>query len=117
MVDEATDTSLKEQVSICLRHVSSDTLGLYETSNSTSKTLIILIKDALCRSGIDLTDCRGQTCDGAANMSGQLSAMQARLTTDYPKAVYIHCFCHSLSASSALALLNVCGLERKYDWF
>ena len=30
IVDEATDISLKEQVSLCLRHVSSDTLESYE---------------------------------------------------------------------------------------
>ena len=35
--------------------------------------------------------------DGAASMSGELSGVQARITAHYPKAVYIHCFCHSLN--------------------
>ena len=98
IVDEATDVSFKEQVSICIRYVSSDTLaihenfaGLYETGNTTAETLTLLIKDAMCRFGLYLSDCRGQAYDGAANMSGRLSGVQARISADYPKAVYIHC--------------------------
>ena len=104
IVDEATDVSFREQVSICLRHVSSNTLeiqeeftGLYETENTTAETLTILIKDAMCRYGLSLSDCRGQAYDGAANLSGRLSGVQARISREYPKALYIHCFCHSLN--------------------
>ena len=78
IVDEATDVSLKEQVSICIRYVSSDILaihetftGLYETGNTTAETLTLLIKDAMCRFGLDLSDCCGQAYDGAANMQYQ----------------------------------------------
>ena len=39
----------------------------------------------------------GKPMDGAANMSGRLSGVQARISADYPKALYIHCFCHSLN--------------------
>ena len=85
------------QVSICLRHVSADTLevhedfmGLYETDNTTSETLTLLVKDAMCRYSLSLTDCRGQAYDGAANLSGRLSGVQVRISKDYPKALYIH---------------------------
>ena len=105
ILDEATDVSFKEQVSICLRHVSADTLevqeefmGLYETDNTTSERLTLLVKDAMWRRyGLSLLDCRGQACDGAANLSGRLSGVQARISREYPKALYIHCFCHSLN--------------------
>ena len=80
IVDEATDISFKEKVSLCLRHVSSDTLeshedffGLFETGNTTAQTLTCLIKDALCRFGLDLCNCRGQAYDGASNIYEWLS--------------------------------------------
>ena len=95
ILDEATDVSFKEQVSICIRHVSANTLevcedftGLYETENTTSETLTILVKDAMCRYSLSLSDCRGQAYDGAANLSGRLSGVQARISREYPKALY-----------------------------
>ena len=102
IVDEATDVAFKEQVSICLRYMSDNTndihedfVGMYETGSTTAETLTLLIKDALCRFGLDLRNCCGQTYDGASNMSGRLSGVQARISAQYPKALYIHCFCHS----------------------
>ena len=99
LVDEATDCSFKEQVSICFRHVDVNTLevheefaGLYETDNTTAATLTTIIKDAICRLGLDLRDCRGQGYDGASNMSGKISGVQARISAEYPKAIFIHCF-------------------------
>ena len=99
IVDEATDVSFKEQVSLCLRYMSDDTngmhedfVGMHETGSTTAETLTLLIKDALCRFGLDLRNCRGQAYDGALNMSGRLSGVQG---AQYPKAIYIHCFCHS----------------------
>ena len=45
IVDEATDVSFKEQVSVCLRHISQDTLqahedfvGVYKTGSTTAET-------------------------------------------------------------------------------
>ena len=102
IVDEATDCSFKEQVSICFRHVDTNALevhkefvGLYETENTTADILTRIIKDVIYRLGLDLKDCRGQGYDGASNMSGRLSGVQARISAEYPKALYIHCFCHS----------------------
>ena len=30
-------------------------------------------------------------------MSGRISGVQANISSEYPKAIYIHCFCHSLN--------------------
>lgn len=56
--------------------------------------LTTIIKDVLCRSGLDLLHCLGQAYDGSSNMSGRISGVQARIN---PKAVFIHCVCHSLN--------------------
>ena len=104
LVNDATDCSFKEQVSICFRHVDVNTLevhqefaGLYETDNTTAATLTTIIKDAICRLGLDLRECRGQGYVGASNMSGRISGVQARISAEYPKAIFIHCFCQSLN--------------------
>ena len=104
IVDKATDVAFKEQVSICLRYMSDNTndihedfVGMYETGSTMAETLTLLIKDALCRFSLDLRNCRGQAYDGASNMSGRLSGVQERISAQYPKALYIHCFCHSLN--------------------
>ena len=47
-----------------------------------------------------MKDCMGQGYDGASNMSGRLSGVQARISAEYPKALYIHCFCHSLNLAA-----------------
>ena len=78
-MDEATDVSFKEQVSICIRHVSTDMdihedfLGLFETASTTAEVLTTIIKDALRRCGLDLLDCRGQAYDGSSSVSGRMS--------------------------------------------
>ena len=74
-----------------------DFVGMYETESTTTETLTLLIKDALSMFGFDLHNCHGQACDGASNMSGYLSGVQVRISAQYPKAIYIHCFCHSLN--------------------
>ena len=109
-------------MSICLRYVSSDTLethedfvGLYETENTTAETLTCLIKDAICRFGLDLHNCRGQAYDGAANMSGRLSGVQARISAQYPKAMYIHCFCHSLNLAVQDSSRNIALIRSTLD--
>ena len=67
------------------------------TKREIQQQKLCLIKDAICRFGLDFLNCRGQAYDGASNMSGRLSGVQARSSAQYPKAIYIHCFCHSLN--------------------
>ena len=62
--------------------VHEDFTGLYETENTASEALPVLVKDAMCRYSLD---CHGQAYDGAANLSGRLSGVQARVNTEYPK--------------------------------
>ena len=53
------------------------------------------------RFGLELRNCRGQAYDDASNMSGRLSGVQARISAQYPKAVYIHCFCLNLAVQDS----------------
>jgi hypothetical protein len=74
--------------------------------------------------GLDLSRLRGQGYDGAANMSGVYSGVQARLREIQPLATYVHCMAHNLN----LALNDSCNgvpdvanfydmLEKLYNFF
>lgn len=77
IVDETTDASHKEQVSICVRFVTERLtteelfLGLYSTETTTGNTLAELVQDALQRLQLPITGLRGQCYDGTSNMAGE----------------------------------------------
>ena len=37
--------------------------------------------------------------DGASNMSGHIKGVAARIRSEVPRALYIHCLCHRLNLS------------------
>ena len=46
---------------------------------------------------INIANCRGQSYDNAANMSGRYSGMQALIIKENPLAIFVPCFAHSLN--------------------
>ena len=103
IVDETTDVSTHEQVSISLRTVSDDFeiheefVGFYETSSTTAETLVTIIKDVLLRFQLPISKCRGQSYDGAAAMSGKHTGVAARILKEESRALNTHCLAHSLN--------------------
>lgn len=105
MADEYTDVSNKEQLTFCLRWVT-DTfevmekfLGFYEVRDTTSSTIVAVLKDILCRYQLDLNQCRGQCYDGASNMLGKHSGVAVQIRELQELALETHCHAHSLSLS------------------
>lgn len=105
IVDETTNASTKEQVSICLRSVSENLepveefVGLYQTASTTGATLSDIICVVLVRLALPTSMLRGQCYDGAANMCGAIKGVRSRIQQIQPKAIYVHCFAHSLNLS------------------
>jgi hypothetical protein len=103
LIDETSDISRLEQVSICIRYVDDkfeikeDFIGFYETTNTKSETLLSIIKDVLIRYQLDLNDMRGQCYDGANNMKGEISGLQTRIRELNPSALFVHCTAHRLN--------------------
>ena len=98
MVDEYTDLSNKEQVSICLRCVNSkefkvraDFIGLHEINNIHSTTIVQAITDALILLNLPISRCHGQTSDGASNMMRKKSGVAIEMIKLEPKALATHC--------------------------
>ena len=108
MADETTDASNREQVTIILRWVDDadfsvheEFVGLYTVPWTDSNALASIIKDALVRLNLPLSKATGQCYDGAANMSGIRNGIAAQLSKGEAKAVYIHCYGHSLNVAAA----------------
>ena len=117
MADEGTDVSNAEQLSFCVRsvddnlNVDEDFLGFYELDNIRSATLVKAIKDISLRCSLNLTDCRGQTYDGASNMMGTRSGVSTIITEEQPKAIATHYQGHSLSLA-VKSLTKECQILR-----
>lgn len=113
LVDETTDISCIEQMTLCVRCIDS-TFSIIEElflqfvplENVTGKGISMAIMKKLKDVGIDLNKMRGQGYDGAAAMSGNFNGVQAHIQAIYPKALYVHCAAHSLN----LAVSNSCDL-------
>ena len=97
------DISGIEQLAISLRWVAKDYLvyedviALAEVEQTDAATLTSTLRDALVRSGLQLSQCQGQAYDGASNMSGHLNGVASRIQKEQPNALYTHCVAHSLN--------------------
>jgi len=63
-----------------------------------------MICDVLLRLNLPTSMLRGQTYDGASNMTGKFNGTQALVAGKQPLAIYVHCLMHAsnLVAQSAL---------------
>ncbi|CAI0479229.1 unnamed protein product [Linum tenue] len=102
LVDEARDTSIKEQMAIVLRYVNDEgyvmerLLGIAHISDTKALTLKMEIESILVRNGLSLSRIRGQGYDGASNMSGEINGLKALILAENSSAYYVHCFAHQL---------------------
>ena len=100
--DGTTDTSGAEQFSCCLQFADSNLqtqnvfLGFYNPPDATSQSLFLCIKDIFTRFNLPLKNLQGYCFDGAANMSGLLNGVQAKLKAECPESLYVHCSNHAL---------------------
>ena len=103
IADETRDVGGLEQFAVSLRWVDKsysiyeDVIGLVQVDQTDGATLASTLKDVLIRCGLQLSCCRGQTYDGASNMSGHLSGVASRLKAEEPRAHYVHCVAHCLN--------------------
>ncbi len=117
MVDETTDISNKEQVVFCFRWVDQflntheEFLGHYCTGSTEASVIFSVIKDVMMRMNVSFMKIRGQCYDGATSKSGSRSGVATRIVREEPKAIYTHCYGHSLSLACSDTIKN-CTLMR-----
>ena len=111
IADEVTDVSNKEQLSLVVRYVDTDTLlvredliGFIECDTGiTGRSLADKITSSLQTYGLDVSKLRGQAYDGAGNMVGSVNGAAALISARHPLALYLHCA--SLPQSSCCEII------------
>ena len=117
-VDEATDVSTKEQLSMIVRldkgsEIIERQLGFVDVSSDrTATALSTVIKGKLIQHENIMDKLIGQTYDGASVMSGDLNGVQAQIQREYPFAHFVHCAAHRLNlvlcqAASSIAPVKI----------
>ena len=122
MCDECTDVNNKEQLVLCLRWVEDDKLevhedfiGMYVVPNIAADILFSTIKDVLIRLNLSFTRCRGQCYDGANNMRGAKNGMSKQIMDIESRALYTHCYGHSLNLAAGDAIKGCKVLQDTLD--
>jgi len=90
-------------------------LGFEETADTSASELENKILGSITKNGLDISKCRGQGYDGAANMSGVYSGVQARIREKEPLATYVHCAAHNLNLALNDAVKNIPEMKQFYD--
>ena len=110
MVDETTDISNKEQVVICFRWVDDklesheEFAGMYQVESTQATVLVGIIHDVLQRLDVSVIKIRGQCYDEAASMSGVRGGVATQIQKEEPRAVYTHCYGHTLNLACSDAV-------------
>ncbi len=106
MIDETTDTTNQEQVTVVIRRidehleVSEEFIGLYTVTTIGAASLFSVIKDTFLRLNLSMNKLRGQCYDGCSTMSGTRSGVAKRVQEEEPHAVFTHCYSHSLNLAA-----------------
>ena len=109
LVDEARDSSIKEQMALVIRYVNNNGeiierfLALVHVTDTTAKSLKEGIDSVFAKHALSLSRLRGQGYDGASNMRGEYNGLKTLILNENRSAKYIHCFAHQLQ----LVVVNV----------
>lgn len=122
IMDGTQDVAGVEQESFCIRYVDDDLnpheefVGLYEVTTTTGENLARVAIDVLQRLNLPLHGLRGQTYDGAANMSGKTGGVQAKIKEMQPLALYVHCGPHCVNLVTQTACNSSCVVTDALSW-
>ena len=130
IIDTTQDISKMDQLSQVFRYVTiqkdanevpekiilnESFLGFHKVTDQHGEQLSEEIINCIESHGLDLTKLCGQSYDGAANMSGVYSGVQARLKQRQPLALYIHCTAHNLNLTLNDSCNDVSEIRNFYD--
>ena len=109
--DEVT-ASNDEILSICIRYVNKENeicevfMEFIDLERITGECIGKAILKFYSDIGLDITECRGQCYDGAANMQSQKKGAAAFVLKESPTAIVTHCCSHNLNLSLAGSCKN-----------
>ena len=103
MCDEATDVKNVSQLIVCLRWVDENLnapdefIGLKDMPSTDADSIVTEHKDVLLRMRLKLEKCRGQCYDWSSTMSGAKSGVAVQIKNEESRALYTHCYAHSIN--------------------
>ncbi|XP_022160087.1 zinc finger MYM-type protein 1-like [Myzus persicae] len=114
LLDETSDITNLSQLSTTLRYVHHETGEAHERFISFVDVSADRSADGLLKHVIDIVNryelkhkLVAQTYDGAAVMSGHVGGLQVKVKELYPKALFVHCFSHSLNLVLSQSASNI----------
>ena len=121
MADETQDCSTTEQLSICVRYVSSENevceefIGFVKLEKMDAQTITDTLINALQEWGFNMSCLVGQGYDGASVMSSSKNGVQAKVAAQYPNATYVHCRSHVLNLAISSGCKAVQSIQNLFD--
>lgn len=89
--------------------------GFVETGNTSALELANKMLESITSHSLDMSKCRGQGYDGAANMSGLYSGVQSKIREMEPPVTYVRCAVHNLNLVLNDAVKNIPEMEQFYN--
>lgn len=115
IIDSTPDISHVDQLTYVIRYVLPNGLPVERflkfipNTGHKSQQMTNVVTSTLSELGIDISNCRGQSYDNAANMSGIYNGLQAKIKEISPLAEYVPCSAHSLN------LVGECAAESSQE--
>ena len=121
MADESTDASNKEQIVVAIHwidgnlDVHEDFVKLHHVDETNAETITEKIVATLRDLNLNVRCLRGQCYDGASVMSGLKSGVATRIQQMEPKAIYTHCYGHSLNLAAGDTIKKSAVMKKALD--
>ncbi|XP_028055193.1 zinc finger MYM-type protein 1-like [Camellia sinensis] len=121
LVDESENESKREKMAIILRFVDKygfikerffDIVHVLDTTSTTLKEEICIV---LSHHNLSVQNIRGQGYDGASNMSGEWTGLQAQICAECPFAYCVHCFAHRLQLALAADIAEKLAIGDEFE--
>jgi hypothetical protein len=128
ILDCTPDVSHQEQLSFTVRFVKcykeqvkvkEHFLSFRPVSDTTGEGLTNSLVEEMNMYGLDMNNCRGQGYDNGANMVGKNKGIQSRVLSQFPRAFFNPCGCHSLNlviadaATSSVKSVSLFGVIQR----
>ena len=81
--------------------VHEDFIGLYCIPTIEASSIVAAARDTLARLNLPMTKAREQCYGGSSNMCGLRKGVATQLQADEPRAIYTHCYGHSLNLAAS----------------
>ena len=84
----------------------------YKLDHIEANTIVSAITDVLHRLHLPMSRFKGQCYNGASTMKGPRNVIAKQLLDEEPRAIYTHCYGHSLN----LAISDILQLRNVKSW-